>query len=473
MEVLLGIRNFGKIKSAEINLSGFSVLVGNNNSGKTYLMQLIYGIRRNLPGYLADSGFCASHLCQLEKQVQTGRVLLDYHSIGEIELFLNKILEKNKEKIVLETFHEEIEIGQIYVRLLMEEGEQSEWLIYKQGDAEETLNQILANLNGEIKSVSERLKERGIFQKNELGFVLFRFRILNGKKECLYSRFFASKVSVCTEIAVSAADLLIDEFEDMLFLPASRTGLLMLYKEFFASKADEAVKIWSAEDFEPDKKESRKLGITQPVYDSLRFMQTFARKKKSAENKSLIQFIEKYLIEGKILVNQANQAVYQAQGAGQELPLYLSSSMVNELMPLLYVLQSTSQPTYFIWDEIETSLHPQKQMELARLLSRMSNAGFTMIVSTHSDTMAAKINNLCLLSFSQLVKGKRAEILNKAGLEEADLFQDRIHVYQFLQDDSGKSVMKESEYDEVTGYTFTLFQDSVEKLFQETRLILE
>ena len=48
MEVLLGIRNFGKIKSAEINLSGFSVLVGNNNSGKTYLMQLIYGIRRNL-----------------------------------------------------------------------------------------------------------------------------------------------------------------------------------------------------------------------------------------------------------------------------------------------------------------------------------------------------------------------------------------------------------------------------------------
>ena len=99
MEVLLGIRNFGKIKSAEINLSGFSVLVGNNNSGKTYLMQLIYGIRRNLPGYLADSGFCASHLCHLEKQVQTGRVLLDYHSIGEIELFLNKILEKNKEKI--------------------------------------------------------------------------------------------------------------------------------------------------------------------------------------------------------------------------------------------------------------------------------------------------------------------------------------------------------------------------------------
>lgn len=59
-------------------------------------------------------------------------------------------------------------------------------------------------------------------------------------------------------------------------------------------------------------------------------------------------------------------------------------------------------------------------------------------VSTHSDTMAAKINNLCLLSFSQGLKGKRAEILKKAGLEEADLFKEKIHVYQFENDTSGK-----------------------------------
>ena len=96
-----------------------------------------------------------------------------------------------------------------------------------------------------------------------------------------------------------------------------------------------------------------------------------------------------------------------------------------------------------------------------------------MAVSTHRDTMAAKINNLCLLSFSQLLNGKRVEILKQTGLSEADLFQDQIHVYQFENDSSGRSFVRELDYDEVTGYQFTLFQDSVEKLFHETRLILE
>ncbi len=263
------------------------------------------------------------------------------------------------------------------------------------------------------------------------------------------------------------------DFSFEIFLPASRTGLLMLYKEFFASKADEAVKIFRIEENRSSNIESYTMDLTQPVYDFLRFIQTFNPNRDSMENNGFIQFIEEHLIEGRIRIDQRNQPVYQEQGAQRELPLYLSSSMVNELMPILYVLQSAVKPGQLIWDEIETSLHPQKQMELARLLSRMCNAGYSMIVSTHSDTMAAKINNLCLLSFSQGLKAKRAEILKKAGLEEADLFKERIHVYQFENDDSGRSLVRELEFDEVTGYQFSLFQDSVEKLFQETKLILE
>ena len=40
----LNVENFGKIKSACVELNGFTILVGDNNSGKTYLMQLIYGV---------------------------------------------------------------------------------------------------------------------------------------------------------------------------------------------------------------------------------------------------------------------------------------------------------------------------------------------------------------------------------------------------------------------------------------------
>ena len=96
-----------------------------------------------------------------------------------------------------------------------------------------------------------------------------------------------------------------------------------------------------------------------------------------------------------------------------------------------------------------------------------------MIVSTHSDTMATKINNLCMLSYSKNLKEKQAEILEKVGLEPEDLLQKRIHIYQFTNDESGKSHATELLYNEFTGYEFSQFHDSVSKLFQETKLIME
>ncbi len=48
MEVYICIKNFGKIKEARVNISHFTVFVGNNNSGKTQLMELIYAIVKHV-----------------------------------------------------------------------------------------------------------------------------------------------------------------------------------------------------------------------------------------------------------------------------------------------------------------------------------------------------------------------------------------------------------------------------------------
>ena len=42
--MIIHIKNFGKIDSADIDLSSLVIFVGENNSGKTYVMQLIYGL---------------------------------------------------------------------------------------------------------------------------------------------------------------------------------------------------------------------------------------------------------------------------------------------------------------------------------------------------------------------------------------------------------------------------------------------
>ena len=40
----IAFENFGKIKEGHINISNLSIFVGENNSGKTYVMQLIYAV---------------------------------------------------------------------------------------------------------------------------------------------------------------------------------------------------------------------------------------------------------------------------------------------------------------------------------------------------------------------------------------------------------------------------------------------
>lgn len=48
MKVFVYVKKFGKIKEAKIDISDFTVFVGDNNSGKTYMMQLIYGILNSI-----------------------------------------------------------------------------------------------------------------------------------------------------------------------------------------------------------------------------------------------------------------------------------------------------------------------------------------------------------------------------------------------------------------------------------------
>ena len=126
MQILLGLRDFGKIKSAEVDIGGFSVFVGKNNSGKSYVMQLIYGIRKNLGKYLEDGDLYERDLVQMEEQAKAGKITLDAESMKTLEKFLNAVLQKYKEKIILDTFYEKIEIGQISLRYQLEENERFE-----------------------------------------------------------------------------------------------------------------------------------------------------------------------------------------------------------------------------------------------------------------------------------------------------------------------------------------------------------
>ena len=44
MHLWIGVENFAKIESARVCVNKYTLFVGPNNSGKTFLMQLVHGL---------------------------------------------------------------------------------------------------------------------------------------------------------------------------------------------------------------------------------------------------------------------------------------------------------------------------------------------------------------------------------------------------------------------------------------------
>lgn len=108
MEIYINVKNFGKIKEARVNIGNFTVFVGNNNSGKTQLMELIYAIIKS-----ASERFPRVTLPQIEH-------IDGYHvgkeQIEELNLWINDYLKKNIANIIETTFNAQIPIEEARVR---------------------------------------------------------------------------------------------------------------------------------------------------------------------------------------------------------------------------------------------------------------------------------------------------------------------------------------------------------------------
>ena len=180
-----------------------------------------------------------------------------------------------------------------------------------------------------------------------------------------------------------------------------------------------------------------------------------------------MDFFEDKIIEGHVNVSKQGKFSYYAKGDRQLVPMYLASAMVNEVAPLVLALTSERRYEMLIIDEVEASLHPQKQLKLVRFLNRINNKGIRLILSTHSDAFVSKLNNLFLLS-EQFKNSKDDEIKRRFHIEEEDLTStDKIFVYEFVFHENGKSIVKEIIPDPKMGYKFDLFTKSAMDLYDE------
>lgn len=474
MELWLNVEDFVKIQSAKVCINQYSVLVGPNNSGKTFLMQLIQGIDKNWEDLLDGEPMeivlgCRERMsgtmeeCTGENEVYR----LDGHSIELFTAAINRKLREEKENIVRRIFGKEIPVGSLSIELIPDA--HCDYLI----DAVYTLEQLKEKsffLDSDVEDVLNRALSE--LPKGTMIYILSRHNRETDTRSYIYARVSSSSDDT---IRMNFFKALLSHILRMnsLFLPASRTGLLMLYKDFFANKADQSMDYGIGTSI-LRKNEQANRDLTLPVYEFLRFLQTFSEYGDFAKmlEKELL-FFEQHVIEGHIASERQGNFTYSPRDEKENIPLFLASSMVNEVTPIKLALISENCYRQLIIDEIEASLHPAKQTELVRFLNRIRRRGMSFILSTHSDTFVSRLNNLFVISANYPERISPA-MLGRLGLEEDDLLDvDDLYVYEFVRQPNGKSIVKQVNGDPEKGFVFDLFTETAMKLFNEATLIEE
>lgn len=455
MILWLGVEKFGKIESAKVCINKYTILVGQNNSGKTYLMQLIQGLSGKIANFI-DEKIEEVFLC-VEEEDRT-KYRISKENISQVVNYLNAKLDENKKEIVKDIFGKEIAIEKLYIDVEFD-------------DSTEYIMEIFVPNENNISSLKNTFDIDYPFLSHSFTSLPEEGRMgiyYSTKEESEEKNFEALSISSLKYKYTFFNTFLTCVFEcSSLFLPSSRTGLLILYREFFANKTDDAIS-YKVEGNKIVKENDGYGGLTEPMYGFLRFLQTYSEKeenKKHYENE--LKFFEDYLIDGHINVDKQGKLSYSSKIDNTEVPMYLASSMINELTPILLAITGERRYQRLIIDEVESSLHPEKQMELVRFFNRLYNKGVELIISTHSDTFVSKVNNL--YNVSQIADESISSVLK--GVQFEDLIKnDDLYVYEFIIQECGKSIVQEIIPSE-NGYMFELFTRQALKLYQEAKEI--
>lgn len=116
----------------------------------------------------------------------------------------------------------------------------------------------------------------------------------------------------------------------------------------------------------------------------------------SPDNQFFVNYIAK-LADGEIVLE--NGSVFLLFKSGEKIPVSAAASSVKELMPFLLMLQNGKIRQYnsLLFEEPEAHVHPKKQFLVMDMLARCCNKGMLIQMTTHSDYLLGRMNQLLVL----------------------------------------------------------------------------
>ncbi|MDD9883656.1 MAG: AAA family ATPase [Gammaproteobacteria bacterium] len=473
----LTVKNFGPIKSAQVDVKPLTVFVGPSNTGKSYLAMLIY--------------ITAKALKSLDKRLVLHvliKSLKNRNSTQEL------IIENEKLIGVRKAFAECL--GFIR-KQWADEGIRcfgEEWRnIIKQNGASASV--VISSDNDKIVlDLLSRGKDKSRFSDAMVAKV--KDKILSELKEDEDATRLFDETDLASFIQYEMLKLInflpdISEFDNSPYvsrrqaneyanphyLPAVRGGLMQSHRILVGTLIDRApvIGLTGAAEIVPFTGVLadflRKLLMISGEHSELRSSRQ--RSRHPVETLSdLSEKIEREVMHGEITIKKLvtrypdfRYRFVDKNSRKRDISLMHASSSVSELTPLvLFIRYYLSPNDIFIVEEPEAHLHPGAQRKVAGILVELVNAGVNVVITTHSDVILEQISNLIHAD-----KVPKAKVFGQAA-KGRTLSQEKAGCYTFksLTVRGERTNVESVAFDEQTGFLTDDHLDVSSKLYNET-----
>lgn len=407
----LCIKNLGAIGIGSIDLTKkFNLLCGPNGTGKTYFAFVVYGLFRNRLHVKGDDKL-------VDDLLNNRRITwkMDFKSLALYRESMRQALNEHLGDLfgLGDADSKKIFDG---FELSYEDSEEKfiQRLLGESIDLTESIDNIDVRFFKECESDEVEISiVNDTISTDSISAIRFAFQSILFYNLCLYP------------------------IRNVVMFPVERNSIYTFSKELSIRKQEVVDSIQMMIDKEKKYDKFDILFNTKryplPIKDGLIVAEDLVEKKKNkSEFYDFAEEIEAELLKGRVQISNDGEIQFRPKkAASRVLPIQVTASIIKTMASLVvYLKHIAKRNDLIIIDEPEINLHPENQLVLTRMLARLMNKGFRLLISTHSDYIIREINNLVIMSHAD--NAEVARLATEKGYQSDEFIrEDDIEVLTF------------------------------------------
>jgi len=421
-ELRLVVDNLGPVEHASLSLKPLTVLIGGNNTGKTYLAQALYAARRAV----RDSYRIPSDPLTMRERATLNDLILNSATREDDEFrpdFARLLFSHLPEDVQAKTsswIHQALtDVGQLLERQMCATFGVSSMSELRRWDQpyETAVELRRVRPNGESASLcgTRGASVPELAVDMEIGIHPLQIDSVAMSFEDSLSNEEEERINIRASAALKAAAWheyrgTVGLLGDAHYLPAGRSGLLNAWTDVVRLRMELERESWGLQTIRNPALDGVALDFISSLAELLGTRQTRPSSKNLLSRRRMSRRLKpdvpaslsllRRLMSGEVFSGPGDDNVPTLEYAqeGHRIAIRRASSMVADLAPLAMWIDRILEPgDLLIVDEPESHLHPRAIRLIARVLVRLVGEGVSVVCATHSPVFLHELSNCLLL----------------------------------------------------------------------------